>query len=122
MNNEFDNLPWHDTEIKEIQIKSGEEDYIRIWLVFPNAKNGEAVCMEFYDCYGFQTDMHFGVGVSETIYSAYCLDDTSGLCRLRNSWNKCYIDLSELLEYAFVTNSTNSEFRIFARGYKLISA
>ena len=57
----FNNLPWHDAELKEIIINRERNDEIKLLVGFPTNDGISAVCIEFFDCYALKPDMHFGI-------------------------------------------------------------
>lgn len=118
MNLEFNDLEWHDAELLHILIVREPEDCVEICIRWPGSENTSIERLQFYDCYGFQADMHFGICPPDSIMSAHCCSDSEQLQTIRNKWNKIDLDLKNLLHFNIQTNSTNSSIHIFAKEFK----
>lgn len=74
MNQNFNDLPWHDTTLRFIYIERqqpGLKDVIKLLIEWPNDMNASII--EFYDFYAFSANMNFGIVASESILKAECL-------------------------------------------------
>ena len=122
MNEDFNDLPWHDANIVSIYIdrqRPGVEDVIKLTIEWPN--EGNLSTIEFTDCYALSANMNFGIIASESILSAECISHSDELISIRNRWSSVGVNLEMLRCFKIITNSTNSTFSIFALGYKQIS-
>ena len=73
----FNDLPWHDAELKEIVInRSQSHDKVKILVEWPEAYEGGTVEIEFFGCYAFQSDMHFGIMPPDSILDAECTQNS----------------------------------------------
>ena len=45
---EFNDLPWHDAELKEIIVDRTQKDRVKILIRWPEAHGGNCVFMEFF--------------------------------------------------------------------------
>lgn len=120
MNTNFNDLPWHDAELKEIIIDSAKKDNICILIRWPEEYGGCCACIEFLNCYGFQGDMHFGIIPPDFILEAECIKQSQELDNIQKIWKKMGLDLSGLNCYRITTNSTNSIINIYALDFKVI--
>lgn len=119
MINQFKSLEWHDAQLLHIQIDREVDDIIKIWVIWPSDTETKT-CIEFFDCWGFQADMYFGISLPEYILDTECKIDTPGLSKLKVIWTKSGFDMSEIHEFYFNTNSTNSDIRIYAKGFRIL--
>ena len=120
MNENFNDLPWHDATLKNIEINRmnpGEHDIITLLISWPDCNYNSVV--EFSDCYAFTANMNFGVIASETILTAECLNESEELKHIRNLWLKVNIDLHDLKCFKIKTNSTNSIINILSLNFKV---
>jgi hypothetical protein len=116
MKNDFNNLNWHDAELKSIHIDRsdpGKKDQVVLVICWPNDKISE---MTFHDCYAFKAQLNFGIIAEETIRDAEYTESSKELNEIRRSWDNIGADLSDLGQYQIETNSTNSSLIIYARG------
>lgn len=116
---EFNDLPWHDAELKEIILKRDQNDIVRIIIRWPDYYEASTVIIDFIDCYALQADMHFGVVPPDCILEANCIDESQELNNIKKIWAKIGLDLSGLHCYQIKTNSTNSIISIFALGFEI---
>jgi len=92
----FLDLPWHDAELLNITIdrrNPGENDQIVVDICWPNGKQDTLV---FYDCYGLEAKMNFGVIASESILDASVTDKSRKLTEIKEKWAKIGVDLAQL--------------------------
>jgi len=83
MNENFNELPWHDSVLESIFIdrsNPGENDSIRIEVEWSDGKHSSII---FHDCYAITADMNFGVIASETILTAECFTETEDTISMR---------------------------------------
>ena len=121
MNEQFDNLPWHDANLKSLYIdrqSPGEHDIVRVVVEWPDTL--EMSSIEFYDCYALNARMNFGIVVDESILQAICVTDSSELKDIREKWLKIDVNLNGLKCYRIITNSTNSIIEIFSMGFQVV--
>lgn len=118
---EFNDLPWHDAELKEIIIERNQKENIKILIRWPNYFGAHCVFIEFTDCYAFQSDMHFGIVPPDFILEAKCICESQELDNIKKIWAKMGLDLSGLHCFRIITNSTNSTINIFALGFQMIN-
>lgn len=114
---EFNELPWYDTELKEIIIDRGPKDNIKILVCWPDTHQTQ--CIEFLDCYAFSSDMHFGIVPPDFILEAKCILESKKLTELKELWLKMGGDLADLKCFNIITNSTNSTLNIYSLGYRI---
>ena len=115
----FNELPWHDAELKEIIVDRTNKDNIQILIRWPEEYGALCVYIEFYDCYAFQADMHFGVISPDYILDAECIQQSEELDNIKKIWGKMGVDISKLNCYRIETNSTNSIISIYALGLQI---
>jgi hypothetical protein len=115
---DFNDFAWHDSIIKKIEIdrcNPGVCDNISIevkWI------SGESSNVIFTDVYMADLNMNFGVVASESIRSAYIVDNDNTLSELYAKW-KNILDTIELNCYLIETNSTGSILKIIAKGFEV---
>ena len=122
MNINFKELPWHDSILESLNIdrtNPGENDIIQLNVIWPLERYSQR--LQFNECYAIDMQMNFGIIASETILTADCLTQSAALENIRNLWSKTGVDLSKLIQYQLVTNSTNSFINIFAMEFKIIN-
>ncbi len=110
----FNELPWHDSALLNIEVdrkNPGENDSVRVFVKWPDGKENSII---FNDCYFFEAKMNFGVVAEESILSAVCSDEDDELPLIRSKWSPLGVDLGRLFCYAINTNSTNSSLKVFA--------
>lgn len=115
----FNDLPWHDAELKEIIINRAQKDNIQILIRWPEEYGAQSACIEFFDCYAFQGDMHFGFVPPDFILGAECIQQSKELDNIKKIWKKMNLDISRLQCYRIITNSTNSTINIYALGFQI---
>jgi len=118
---EFNDLPWHDAELKEIIIDRSQKDNVRILIQWPEDYEAHCVFIEFFDCYALQADMHFGIVPPDFILDAECILQSQELDKIKKVWIKMGLDISGLHCYRIITNSTNSTINIFALSFRVIN-
>lgn len=119
MKAQFNELPWHDAELKEIIIDRDGSDIVKIVVDWPEYDQTFNSTIEFYDCYGFQADMHFGYSPPDSILEAHFIPESRELESLISRWGKIGIALDHLQQYQIITNTTNSTINIFCAGFRL---
>ncbi|WP_232503191.1 hypothetical protein [Parachlamydia acanthamoebae] len=115
----FDDLPWHDANLKDIHIDRsdpGNRDTVEILVEWPD---GLISTIEFYDCYALKANMNFGIAANESIFTAQCLIDSDELNLIRNDWLSMGAKLESLKCFRINTNSTNSLIDVFAKNYRI---
>ncbi|MES2061496.1 MAG: hypothetical protein V4456_06220 [Bacteroidota bacterium] len=115
---DFDDFAWHDSIIKKVEIdrsNPGICDTISIEIEWINGGNSK---ITFTDVYSAKLDMNFGVIASESIRSAYIVDDDNFLTELYVKW-KTNLDGIKLHCYLIETNSTGSVLKIIAKGFEI---
>lgn len=116
---DFEALPWHDAELREVLIDRrapGKRDDVRVrvrWL-----DGGEATLL-FRECHALKAAMNFGVIAEERILSASMMDDDTGLHSIRKRWNSLGVALDRLRCYRIETSSTASVLRIYAQQFDI---
>lgn len=121
MNVNFNDLPWHDANLKFIHIdreNPGKNDIIKLFIDWPD---GFSSAIEFSDCYALIANMNFGVVASESILKAEYFVESEELSSIRNDWMKAGINLENLKCFKITTNSTNSIISIFALNFHVFS-
>ncbi len=119
MKKKFNELPWHDAELVNINIDRsdpGNSDDVNLIISWPNGNKSELI---FHDCYALKTQLNFGVIAQETVRDAVCLDDSEQLTEIQNKWKKVGSELDTLKQYRIETNSTNSQIEIYSLGYRI---
>ncbi len=116
---EFNSMPWHDAELKEIIINRSENDNIKLIVRWPEDYGSQCVLIEFCDCYALQANMHFGMVPPEFILEAECTQQSPDLDYIKKLWLEMGLDISQLNSYKITTNSTNSVITIFALGFQI---
>ena len=119
MNQEFNDLPWHDAELKDILIDRSR-DSIKIKISWPENDDDDYVFIEFLNCYAFKADMTFGMTPPDCIFEAECILHSQELEDIKKLWSEMKIDIPELRCYRINTNSTNSTIKFFALGFRII--
>lgn len=120
MNINFNELPWHDANLKFICIDRqipGEHDVIKLMIDWPDCCSSSSI--EFFDCYALTANMNFGIVASESILTAECLTESEELIAVRMEWLKVGVNLNNLKSFKITTNSTNSIINIFALDFRL---
>lgn len=117
---EFNDMPWHDAELKEIIIDRKHKDNIQILVKWPKDYEAHTSIIEFYNCYAFQSEMNFGIAPPDFILNAQCIMQSKELEKLKTLWANVGVDLSKLYCFKIQTNSTNSTINIFSLGFRLI--
>lgn len=120
MNNNFNELSWHDANITSILIDRsmpGEQDVIKFLIDWPDTDINSYI--EFHDCYALSANMNFGIIACESILQAECFINSEELDQIRKEWSKIGVNLNELKCYRITTNSTNSVFNIFSLGFRI---
>jgi len=117
MSSLFEELPWHDAVILEVEIdrtRPGAADEISLSMLWPDDRPSR---IRFLECYALDARMNFGVIAAETVRSAIERDNTDELRRIRDKWRSIGVDLSALKSFTIETNSTASTITIFARDW-----
>lgn len=120
MNEEFENLPWHDANLQRICINRqnpGENDSVSFLIEWPEESSLSSV--EFYDCYAFNAQMNFGIVSSESILKAECINDSPEIKAICDKWLKIGVELANLKCYRIITNSTHSIIDVFSLGFSI---
>lgn len=121
MSADFDSLPWHDAELKELLVNRrapGQRDVVLLLVAWP--QGGESTIV-FHDCYAMTARMNFGIIATETILSASLTTDDKELSSIRQKWRQLGVLLDELRCYHFEMSSTASDIKIYARRFEVIS-
>jgi hypothetical protein len=121
MDTDFNDLHWHDSVIKRIEIdrnNPGSTDTILLEIAWYNNGVNKII---FEDVYWSKLDMNFGIVAPEQIDYAYIVDESDkSLTDLYNRWGGL-INNIKLSCYLIKTISTGSEIRIIAKGYKILA-
>lgn len=115
----FNEFYWHDAIIKNIQIdrhNPGIMDSITFEIEWPEEKG--RVNFVFEDVYWATMNLNFGIVADETILSANEINNGGEYLININSKLKGLIMDVKLKTYEFILNSTGSEIKIIAKGYK----
>ena len=123
MNEEFENLPWHDANLQCIYINRqnpGENDIVSFLIEWP--EESPASFVEFYDCYALNAKMNFGIISVESILEVKCIHNSSEIKEIRDKWLKIGVELTNLKCYRIVTNSTHSIIDVFSLGFRIKKA
>jgi hypothetical protein len=118
--NKFNELPWHDSALLNIEIdrkKPGENDSIKLSIKWPDGNENLVV---FSNCYCFDAKMNFGIVAEESILSADCRSDCEEIPVIKNKWAPLGVELDNLLCYTINTNSTNSSIKILALSMDIV--
>lgn len=121
MNQEFNDLPWHDAELKEVIIERVQKDIVKILVRWPENSEDHSVCIEFFDCYALRADMHFGIVPPDCILEAECILQSQELDNLKKIWASMGLNITGIHCYRIITNSTNSIINIYALGFRILS-
>lgn len=116
---DFNDLYWHDAIVKDIQIdrnNPGIKDIIRFDIEWPE-KNGKTNFI-FEDVYWAKINLNFGIVADETVLSATELEENDqDLQNLNAKWGEILKDV-KLKVYKINFNSTGSEIKIIAKGFR----
>lgn len=115
---QFDELYWHDSVIKRIEIdraSPGIRDTIIFEIDWYDTGMGILV---FEEVYWVRINMNFGVVSDESIYEAYeSSKEDIDMIKFNETWRGLInVDLSC---YVIKTLSTGSEIKIIAKGFKV---
>jgi hypothetical protein len=117
---DFNTLDWHDAIILKIEIdrqNPGNNDTISMIVKWPN---GSIYQILFEDVYWANLTLNFGVIANESIRSAHVLEDNDkDLISIYSKWGNMIGDM-KLIGYFINTNSTNSNIKIIALGFKVV--
>ncbi len=106
-------LPWHDAELTEIVIDrsaAGMRDTVQLGVIWPDRSKS---CIEFYECYGLEANMNFGIVARETVRELRLQPDHPKLHLIRTMFPKgSWFD--DLTCVVLEMNSTASKITIFA--------
>jgi hypothetical protein len=119
MQQSFNELEWHDAELKEVLIdrrQPGERDDVLLLIQWPDGRKQR---LRFVECYGMMARMNFGIVATETFLKASCDPDAPALVELRERWLKMGTDLSRVVSFEMETNSTASLLQVFAERFEL---
>lgn len=119
MKDEFNNLYWHDAILESIYLdrsNPGHQDTVKLLIEWPE---GEKTNLEFYECYGLQMEMNFGIVANESILKAECITESKEIEDIREKWRMMGADLKDLKCFFIHTNSTNSILKIFALNFRM---
>lgn len=112
-------LEWHDAVLLSLYIDRripGERDEVALLVEWPD---GRIRNVRFTDCYAFDAHMNFGVTAPESIRAVRCIADAPKLAEMRQRWMTLGVDLGDLQCFEITTNSTATEIRVFAKGFKV---
>ncbi|MEM6572233.1 MAG: hypothetical protein AAF957_27710 [Planctomycetota bacterium] len=115
MSESFDDIQWHDASLKLLGIDRGQpgiRDEISMEIV---DVNGTAYTLVFTDCYEAHLALSFGVTAEETVRDVRRSSQSDSLESMRIKWVRTDVDLSDVQQFEFETNSTASVIRILAR-------
>ncbi|TYR30798.1 hypothetical protein FXV77_21780 [Sphingobacterium phlebotomi] len=114
----FDELYWHDSVIKKIEIdrnNPGKTDTILFEIDWYDIGIKKIL---FEDVYWLRMDMNFGVVAEESIYEAYIApNDDIDIMRFNEKWHGILKDT--LLCFIIKTASTGSEIKIIAKSCRV---
>jgi hypothetical protein len=113
-------FPWHDSILRYIYVdrqNPGENDVVRLKVGWPDEPKSSI--FEFYDCYGLEMKMNFGIIAAESILNAEVVTESIELKSIRKIWIEMGISLENLKCYRIITNSTNSIINIYAMGFTI---
>lgn len=115
---EFDELYWHDSVIKRVEIdrtNPGWHDTIVFEIDWYDSGMGKLL---FEDVYWARFDMNFGVVADESIDDAFkSSDDDVDLVKFNDKWHGL---INENLScYVIKTSSTGGEFKIIAKEFRV---
>ncbi len=116
---EFNDMHWHDAELKEIIIDRAQKDKVKLLIHWPETDDNSSSFIEFFGCYAFKSNMHFGINPPDSILDAQCITHSEELDNLKKIWFEMGLDLSGLHCYRIRTNSTNSTIDIFSLGFEV---
>jgi hypothetical protein len=120
MNNKFNELPWHDSELLGISIdrsNAGINDVVKLTIRWPEGKISDLL---FEDVYLLDAKMNFGVVALESILEGSCFNESEQISTLRNIWEPLGVKLDELQCYRIITNSTNSRIDVYALSFSIL--
>lgn len=115
----FDELPWHDAELRALSVDRSEPgiaDQVSLLVAWPDGSESEVL---FLDCYAMTAEMNFGVVACEAISSARISRDASTLVGLQSRWAALGVSLDDLLCFEVETASTASRLRIYAKSFEV---
>jgi hypothetical protein len=119
MTTPFEELPWHDAELRAFSVDRSEPgiaDQVRLFVAWPDGSESEVL---FSDCYAMTAEMNFGVIARETISGARISRDTSALVALKMRWANIGVALDDLLCFEIETSSTASTLQICAKRFEV---
>lgn len=117
--NRFEQLPWHDAVLMEIQIDRSGEDTVKVVVEWPSDYGGSIESLSFEGVYGFHAQMNFGVFPPDLIREAHCYDSCPELTEIILKWSKMGVRLEGLRCYLIETATTGSRVVILAQRYSL---
>lgn len=120
-NQNFNDLPWHDAELKDIIIDRSQ-DIVKILVHWPESYGDNCAYIEFLNCYALKADMNFGIVPPDWILDAECIEESKELEDIKKTWAKMGIEIPGLRCYKLNTNSTNSDIKFFALDFHVINA
>lgn len=121
MKHNFNDLPWHDSQLIRILIDRSKDEKVELIIQWPDEYDSGYVSIKFSGCYGFITNMNFGISPPDYILEGECITESNELDELRTKWKKIGLDLSKLNCFVIKTNSTNSTISVFAMDFDLVS-
>jgi hypothetical protein len=114
MNDCFNSLLWHDSELLEIHIdrrRPGHVDDVRIEVSW---SDGTRSVIVFSSCYAMTADMNFGIIAEERILAGSESKDDPGLEAIKRKWAPLGVSLEGLRCFRIETASTGSVLKIYA--------
>ncbi|PRP90802.1 hypothetical protein ENSA5_61220 [Enhygromyxa salina] len=115
----FDELPWHDSTLLSVEIdraRPGERDEVVIRVEWPDESRQ---LVRFRECYAATMELNFGVAAPESILEANSSTEGAELLAVREKWAPLGVDLSGLMCFEVITNSTASRMRVYALGFEV---
>ena len=121
MTQSFDQLPWHDAELRGLSVdrrQPGIIDQVSLSVRWPDRTENE---IQFHDCYALFAEMNFGVIASEAILAGRVSHDDPGATEIRARWEPLGVRLDGLVCFEIETSSTASTLRIYAKSFEMRS-
>ena len=114
----FDALPWHDAVLLGVYVdrrSPGVTDEVVLEVEWPDGRREQ---VRILNAYRADLAFNFGVMGDETIRHGKVSDTDRELDAIKKRWLRLGVNLSDLRVYRVTTNSTASEIRVFAEGFK----
>jgi hypothetical protein len=121
MKEKFNSLSWHDAILAKVVIdRRDKRDIIQVIVSWPETIENDLCCIEFYDCYAYESNMNFGVVPPDFILEADCTLDSDEISFIKKKWRSLTSKIEDLMCFSIHTNSTNSSLKIYSLGFRIL--